>query len=349
MGSEHDSDPSARAERIRRERRKVWKLAGCGAVLVAVLGSACVLAPDLAPVFGIAAAAGLYLLLRMARRAWRRASIRARDSTPSIRAALERTVAFYGALEGDAARRFREEIEIFLAEKRILGVGTAVDEATRVLVAASAVIPVFGLPGWEWDDIHEVLLYPSAFAPGWRGERRGPAHTVGIVGDQELRRTMILTKPYLELAFARSRDGQHSGIHEFAHLIDWADGTIDGVPSVLLRRTEALAWVEVIRKEMLRIRAHHSLLDRYALESPAEFFAVASECFFERPAELREQHRELYDLLTAIYRQSADVLTLSKLRSELARHRTSRNDPCPCGSGKKLKRCCGADVGRATA
>ncbi len=340
---EEPSDESgARRGRIRAERGALLKTVVAGGLVVGGLGATCFLAPDLAPIFGVIAALALVVAVRFARHAWRRVRVRTDESSPALRAALERRVAYYGGLNADDARRFREEVELFLLETRIVGVGVPVDDEIRALVAASAVIPVFRLPGWRWSNVHEVLLYASAFSPDFRSPMRGTRDAVGVVGDRELRGTMILTRPYLELAFARARDGRHTGIHEFAHLIDWADGSIDGTPAALLPRAEGLAWIELVRKEMLRIEAGRSILDRYALTNPAEFFAVASEEFFERPEALREKHRELYDLLTHVYRQRTHELTFAKLRDLVLPPPSARNAPCPCGSGKKLKRCCAA-------
>lgn len=333
-------DGVARRGRIRVERVAFGATVGAGALVVGGLAATCVLVPDLAPIFGVAAVIALVVAARSARHTWRRLRVRADESSPALRAALERRVAYYGGLNDDDARRFREEVELFLLETRIVGVGVPLDDEIRALVAASAVIPVFRLPGWRWSNVHEVLLYANAFTPDFRSPTRREGHAVGVVGDGELRGTMILTRPYLELAFARARDGRNTGIHEFAHLIDWADGTIDGTPAVLLPHAEGLAWVELMRKEMLRIEAGRSILDRYALTNPAEFFAVASEEFFERPEALREKHRELYDLLTRAYRQHTHAISFAKLRELVLPPRSARNTPCPCGSGKKLKRCC---------
>ena len=309
------------------------------ALLLALATTLSLAFPPITAFAALAAIPFAYVLLALARRYCRRARIRARGAPAELRALVANLVGFHGALAPDEAQRFLEEVEIFLVEKRITGIGTPVDDACRVLVAASAVIPTFGLPSWEWENVNEVLVYPGAFATDWRGRGDGQ-HAVGVVGDQELRRTMVLSKPHLVEGFRRARDGQNVGIHEFAHLVDWMDGQVDGVPRRLLEPAAAHGWAELVRREMQAIAQKRSMLSDYAGTQPSEFFAVASETFFEKPAELREKHPEVYAVLERIYRQSTHALTFSKISSLFSRPRFRRNEPCPCGSGLKYKRCC---------
>ncbi|MFO1011642.1 MAG: zinc-dependent peptidase [Planctomycetota bacterium] len=336
---------SPKRDRIRRDRRRAWSLGAAILALLAVATAASIAFPELAPFAALAALPFAWILFALARRYARRARIRARGAPAELRAIVAGNIAFYGALEPGEAQRFLEELEIFVVEKRITGVGTTVDDTCRVLVAASAVIPVFGLPGWEWENVNEVLVYPDAFTTDWRGRGDG-ARASGVVGDQELRRTMILAKSHLIDGFRRARDGHNVGVHEFAHLVDWMDGSVDGVPKKLLGSTAAHGWAELVRKEMQAIAERRSSLRAYAGTNPAEFFAVASESFFEDPVRLREKHPELYAVLERIYRQSTHTLTFAKIQSVLSRSRFRRNEACPCGSGAKYKRCCRAGGSR---
>ncbi len=331
--------PGSQLARIRRDRSRAWTLLAAAVLLLASAAALGIALPTMLPFVALAALPFAGILLALARRAFRRAHIRARGAPADLRLLVASQVAFHGALTPDEAQRFLEEIEIFLTEKRITGVGTPVDDACRVLVAASAVIPTFGLPGWEWENVNEVLVYPGAFTAEWRG--RGNSQLAsGVVGDQELRRTMVLSKPDLVDGFRRARDGHNVGIHEFAHLVDWMDGQVDGVPRRLLEPSAAHGWAELVRREMLAIAQKRSMLSDYAGTQPSEFFAVASETFFERPEELSARHPEVYAVLERIYRQSMHVLTFSKVQSLLSRPRFRRNEACPCGSGLKYKRCC---------
>ena len=102
-------------------------------------------------------------------------------------------------------------------------------------------------------------------------------------------------------------DGHNVVFHEFAHQLDWQDGLADGAP-ILDHESECTAWARVLGDEFEKLRRRIELgrsdvLDEYGATSPAEFFAVATECFFERPVELRRQRPQLYEQLKAYYRQ----------------------------------------------
>ena len=254
---------------------------------------------------------------------------------------LRRYVAFYGALEPADQERFRRELLVFVSEKRVTGIGTDVDDTVRVLVGASAIIPIFGFPYWEWNQISEVLIYPERFSIDFHTEGIRPGNVLGCVGTGFLEGTMILSKPDLIAGFKNPDDGRNVGIHEFAHLVDKTDGDVDGLPDVGLTRDTARPWLDLVRREMLDIQARDSRLRAYGGTSEVEFFAVATEYFFERPAVLRRDHPELYDLLARVFQQPLADRAKALARAAFAtRKKIGRNSPCPCGSGKKFKRCC---------
>lgn len=256
-------------------------------------------------------------------------------------AVLQRDVVFFRILEPTAQQRFRHQVQIFLGEKRITGIKVQVDTTTRLLAAASAIIPIFGFPDWEWDQINEVLVYPTRFDGKFEiGNEQG--HSIlGMVGTGSLNRLMILSKPDLISGFRNATDKRNVGIHEFAHLVDKTDGVIDGVPGVGLDRQAIRPWIDLVRRKMCEIEAGRSDINRYALTNEAEFFAVTSEYFFERPGTMQRKHPVLYEALERVFNQ--DLRTkAAAFRRELTRVRPKfgRNSPCPCGSGRKFKKCC---------
>jgi len=249
-------------------------------------------------------------------------------------------VVFFRALSPEQQQQFRRDLQIFLDETRVTGVGTEVDLTTLVLAGASAIIPVFGHPEWEWREISEILIRPGRFDmdPTNQG---GDSNVLGMVGTGAMNRVMILSKPDLLRGFKNPSDKQNVGLHEFAHLVDKSDGQIDGIPAVGLDRETIGPWIELVRRKMQEIRDGESDLRDYALTNEAEFFAVATEAFFERPDAMKTRHPELYAAMEKIFRPGfADRLR------EFARERGrkpkefGRNSPCPCGSGKKFKKCC---------
>ncbi|MDT7042767.1 zinc-dependent peptidase [Candidatus Nitronereus thalassa] len=283
-----------------------------------------------------------FLYWFLTRKARRRSVLRKQPFPAEWETILQREVPFYQSLDELEKARFREEVRIFLSEKRITGIQTSVDDTVRVLVAASAIIPIFGFPGWEWDQISEVLLYPTTFNDQYEIGRTGDEDILGMVGSGAMSRMMILSKPDLLQGFRKPQDRKNVGIHEFAHLLDKSDGAVDGVPSVGLSQSAVVPWMKLVHREMDKMRSHHSDINPYGLKSEAEFFAVASEYFFENPDKMRRKHPELYTMLEKVFRQDPQSRMKNALLTMVVPNSRGlgRNAPCPCGSGKKYKHCC---------
>ena len=244
------------------------------------------------------------------RRVRRRQGLLRQPFPPEWEAVLQREVAFFRALNPDGQQRFRRHVQLFLGEKRITGISVDADTTTRVLVAASAIIPIFGFPGWEWHQISEVLIYPSRFTHDFAVGDRADHQILGMVGTGSMNRLMILSKPDLLAGFRNPGDKRNVGLHEFAHLVDLSDGAIDGVPMVGLDERAIGPWVDLVRRKMQEIEEGTSDIHPYALTNEAEFFAVASEYFFERPGVMQQKHPKLYAALERTFNQD--------LRSRLA-------------------------------
>ena len=172
------------------------------------------------------------------------------------------------------------------------------------------------------------------------GDQEGQ-NILGMVGTGSLNRLMILSKPDLIQGFRNATDKRNVGVHEFAHLVDKSDGVIDGVPGVGLDRLTVGPWIDLVRRKMAKIEEGRSDIDRYALTNDAEFFAVTSEYFFERPAMMQRKHPHLFDALERVFNQDLRSRA-AQIRRALTRPRPrfGRNSPCPCGSGRKFKKCC---------
>ncbi len=248
---------------------------------------------------------------------------------------LYENVIFYTNLEAEEKKRFENKVQEFLINVNISGVETEVNEYDRVLVAASAIIPIFAFPNWQYFNLKEVLLYPGLFNEqfGTDGEKRSIA---GMVGTGYMEGKMILSKKALHHGFRNESDKKNTAIHEFVHLIDKADGNIDGIPSLLLEKQYAIPWIDLIQKKIEEIYEGESDINPYGATNKTEFFAVISEYFFERPKLLKQKHPELYKLLERIFDQK-----MAKKLKKTSNHEINRNDPCPCGSGIKYKKCCG--------
>jgi Mlc titration factor MtfA (ptsG expression regulator) len=289
----------------------------------------------------MAAVAGLAVNSFMTRKVRRRRKILSQPFPAEWEAVLQAEVIFFRSLSPEEQVRFRRELQIFLGEKRITGIKTRVDTTTLVLAAASAVIPIFGFPEWEWDQINEVLIYPSRYNSEYQFEGSGTRAILGQVGTGYMNRLMILSKPDLLQGFRNPGDKRNVGLHEFAHLVDKSDGTIDGLPGVGLDRKAVGPWIELVRRKMEEIDRGKSDINRYGATNPEEFFAVATEYFFERPGIMQRKHPELYAMLARVFNQDLRQRAKDFAREmKRGRVRFGRNSPCPCGSGKKYKKCC---------
>lgn len=216
---------------------------------------------------------------------------------------LETHVAYYRELTADRKKKFEERVRVFLSYIRIHGVNTEVEDLDRALVASSAIIPVFGFDDWRYFNLKDVLLYGDRFNAedfAVTGEGR---NTLGMVGEGPMQRIMILSKPALRQGFTNEKQKVNTGIHEFVHLLDKADGATDGIPEALLHHQYVIPWIEYMRDAISRIKSGKSDINPYGAVSQAEFFAVVSEYFFSRPDLLQANHPDLFDLLEKAFNQ----------------------------------------------
>lgn len=235
------------------------------------------------------------------RQAKKSSAIAAYELPPDTTAILQDHVAFYNKLDDAAKLVFEERIRDFLARVRITGVGKIiVDDIDRVLIAASAIIPIFAFSSWRYNNISEVLLYPDSFNHDYQTEG-ADTNVLGMVGNGALQRQMILSQRALRAGFKSAGDGHNTAIHEFVHLIDKADGSVDGVPEYLLNQPYMIPWIKNMRATIQDIQKGQTDINPYGATNEAEFFAVVSEYFFERPTFLEEEHPELYKLLKQMF------------------------------------------------
>jgi Mlc titration factor MtfA (ptsG expression regulator) len=238
----------------------------------------------------------------------RRRRIKKLERMPeAYRQILQRDIVFYQNLSREKKTEFENRMMRFLSHTRITGVKTQLEDIDQVYIAASAIIPIFGFPWWEYTNLNEVLVYPDAFDHHeFRQEGHG-RNTLGVVGDGPYHRVMILSQKQLRVAFTNTSDRSNTPIHEFVHLIDKSDGTIDGIPEAFLDKQYIVPWMQLVQKEIGKIIENRSDIDPYGAHNEAEFFAVVSEYFFERPDELEQNNRELYQLLVEVFKQRPGV------------------------------------------
>jgi Mlc titration factor MtfA (ptsG expression regulator) len=122
-----------------------------------------------------------------------------------------------------------------------------------------------------------------------------------------MQQMMILSKPALYRGFDNASDKENTGIHEFVHLLDKEDGDVDGLPEALLAKQYTIPWLNLIADNIAEIKKGRSDINVYGVTNKAEFFAVASEYFFEQPELFKKKHMALYELMTKIFQQPPPV------------------------------------------
>lgn len=253
----------------------------------------------------------------------------------SWREVLNKKVGFYHTLNADEKDKFEKLIHRFLVEIPVVGVKTTVSETIAVLVAASASIPVFSFKNWSYNKLKQVLIVDNKITLS------SDKVATGVVYDYGTHHIMHLSKQALLQGFQTMNDRKNVGIHEFAHILDALDGRIDGIPESFLDEEYIDQWKKIIEIESEKIKNKKSRIDKYAITNSAEFFAVTSEYFFENPIFLQKEHPKLYEFLTKIYEQDPIHTYQINFREILLPSKgISRNDLCPCQSGKKFKHCC---------
>ncbi|GJM12234.1 MAG: hypothetical protein DHS20C12_06370 [Pseudohongiella sp.] len=201
-------------------------------------------------------------------------------------------------------------IKTFLADKEFYGcAGQEIDDDIRVTIAAQACLLLLNQNRTPYPDLDSILVYPSTFVA-----TREVANELGLVstdhiamlGESWSQGKVVLAWDNVEKGVMNLQDGHNVVLHEFAHQLDHESGSTNGAP-VLNTRGAYKSWAHVFSEEFEElqkdaIRGRHSLLDHYGATNPAEFFAVATETFFERPKEMAAYHKELYQLLKDYYR-----------------------------------------------
>jgi len=227
--------------------------------------------------------------------------VRVTDPVPvQLRKVLEEQVPFYQKLSRSKQTEFEERAAHFLTQVKVTGVKTMVEDTDRVLIAASAIIPIFNFAGWEYKNLHEVLLYPDSFNHEF--EQQGDGRNIlGMVGGGAMNHVMILSQFELRQSFSNETGKNNTAIHEFVHLVDKTDGEIDGVPEALLGREYIKPWLQLMQQSIKDIYDDKSDINPYGATNESEFFALVSEYFFERPDLLKEKHPDLYNLLLKIF------------------------------------------------
>lgn len=258
-------------------------------------------------------------------RRWRRQHLRRKPLTTDQQELLIRALPLYSHLSPAQQRELQANVALFLHSKEFVGCnGLQLTEAMRVAVAGFACLLLLGRENNCYPNLYTVLLYPDTYVAREthvenyvesteHSAREGEAHYRGPV---------VLSWGDLQEDMMHPEDGRNVALHEFAHKLDEEDGYYDGRP-LFSDAGEGKNWAAVMGHEFERLRRklhveavgqnavgeeEPSILDIYGAQSPAEFFAVATEAFFVTPTKMKTFHPQLYGELCAFYRLDPHVL-----------------------------------------
>lgn len=260
-------------------------------------------------VFAIAAMAAGGMSAPTLARLWRRQRVTRRPFPAAWREIVRRRVPLVRELPAAQQLRLKKHIQVLLAEVPFIGCGgLTVDDEMRVTIAAQAAFLLLGRGG-SFGNLREVLVYPGHFVvPRSEAGAGGVVHEGRdvLAGQSWQRGQVIVAWDAVRDGAADPHDGANVVMHEFAHQLDQDTGVANGAPYVG-RGALQQAWARVMNQEFEALRdrlasALPGLIDAYAATSPAEFFAVATEHFFEQPAALAAERPALYEQLRRCYR-----------------------------------------------
>ena len=249
----------------------------------------------------------------------RRAQIVEAPFPDEWRQVLERNIALYRDLSEEQRESLHDQLRVFMAERSWEGCGgLKITDEMKVVISALACMLTLGRSVDEYSMVRTILVYPTAYF----STVEEPDEFGVVAVDDDDREGEAWPEGVVVLSWRDARhdakrlDGRNVVLHEFAHQLDMGDGAANGAP-ILDSRDMAERWKAVMASEFeaLKRRAaknQKGVLDAYGAEDESEFFAVATEAFFELPAKLARQHSDLYSLLRDYYRRdpviSADTL-----------------------------------------
>ena len=239
----------------------------------------------------------------------RRKRIEQRPFPPEWETILQENLPIYRGMSPDHRHQLQNLVKRFIADKKFIGcAGQQITDAIRITIAGNACLLLLNRNSGCYPQLDSVLVYPSTFLVS--REERDEAGLVSVhhselVGESWSQGKIILAWDDVERGVGNFRDGYNVVLHEFAHELDHEDGVTNGVP--LLRTRGAYnSWAKVFAAEYAQLQAsadrdEPTLLDHYGATDPAEFFAVATETFFEKPLQMQVHHGALFAELMNYY------------------------------------------------
>lgn len=219
-------------------------------------------------------------------------------------AILKRNIRFYQKLPPAQQDKLREDIKIFIYDKSFEGCGgLSINDEIKVTIAAQACLLLANRDSECYPKLHTIIVYPHTYlARESRFSNEKPEARSGESWDGG---TVVLSWNSVIGGASNFQDGHNVAMHEFAHQLDQENGAADGAP-ILEKRSAYSAWAKTLSREYEQLQqktaeGRRTVMSSYGATNPAEFFAVATETFFEKPVQLLKNHPELYEELKNFY------------------------------------------------
>jgi len=224
---------------------------------------------------------------------------------------IKRNVPIYKLLSAADQKELQRHILIFIGEKRFEGCGgLKITDEIKVTIAAQACILLLHRKTDYYPSLSSIIIYPRSYVVHSTKSLAGGVVAEGPeirLGESWHHGSVVLSWDDVRRSAADIHDGHNVVLHEFAHQID--SSFAKGDSTLVLESTSTfIAWARILQKEYQKLRREVSrdsatVLDKYGAVNPAEFFAVATEYFFEKPKQLHRLHSDLYEELKRFYQQ----------------------------------------------
>jgi MtfA peptidase len=240
---------------------------------------------------------------------WRRNQLQSRPFPPLWQSTLEHSLPQYLRLSPSERKHLQGHIQVFVAEKQFIGCnGLQITEEIKLNIAAVACLLLLNERGKYFPKLRSILVYPTAY---WVDSTVSVGNGVieekreARLGESWSRDQVVLAWEQVQQDLNAWEDGRNVVLHEFAHQLDQEDGKAEGVP-ILNNNSDYDRWAQVMAEEYQQLcknveRGVKTVMDSYGATNPAEFFAVATETFFEKPSLLQQKHPDLYEQLYRYY------------------------------------------------
>ena len=220
-------------------------------------------------------------------------------------AVLHKNIPIYSSLPDALQVQLQRLVKVFIRDKKFYGCdGLIITDEIRVTIAGEACLLILNRPTNDFYQLYYILVYPSSFIAS-RKEHGADGvvsqKATGLLGESWSQGKVILSWDDVIKGAKDFSDGQNVVLHEFAHQLDQESGSTNGAP-LLGAASSYQRWTCVLSKEYQRLQGgRKGVIDQYGATNPAEFFAVVTETFFERPVQLKTKHPALFEEMKSFY------------------------------------------------